>query len=498
MSSVPLFAPDGSVRQVPAEQLTDALNAGGKRAVQMTDPSGTLRYVPEDQVNTAMQSGGKVYQPAPSFWQDPKTFLQTRAGQMGQEAQNQMNQALGPESQGKSLLSRMGHATLSYLPATAQVIDKAASGLVGTDAGTWKNAAMVAAGAMDPALPGAYFATQGTGQLTGLTPGVNPGDLSPGNVQNALLAGSSVAGGASAANLPASGTALKAGPPIVRGTTRATNAVLNKAPEYVLGGAGAAIGGALGGGYGAGIGGTIGAIAGRTLPKFKIPGENFGVPQPQAPTVYPGAPYPENPGTFPGAPLPAHPGTFPGAPYPENPGTFPGAPYPETPSSEVLQGNALARGAQSGQPLPGAALGQIPSTQAQPAPQTPNVQAQPAPPVIPRPAPMLQFDPVANSSQLAGHAYDPQSMTATMQFKNGQVHQYFGVTPEDWNNYKNFTDETGKLSPGKGFQAYIKRDPATGAGRTSRPLTATGAKSAAQEAPPANANELLERYIGIF
>jgi hypothetical protein len=444
--------------------------------VQMTAPDGTLRYVPEDQVNTAMQSGGKVYQPAPSFWQDPKTFLQTRAGQMGQEAQNQMNQALGPESQGKSLLSRMGHATLSYLPATAQVIDKAASGLVGTDAGTWKNAAMVAAGAIDPALPGAYFATQGTGQLTGLTPGVTPGDLSPNNVQNTLLAGSSVAGGASAANMPASGTALRAGPPIVRGTARATNAVLNKAPEYVLGGTGAAIGGALGGGTGAGIGGTIGAIAGRTLPKFKIPGENFGVPQPQAPTVYPGAP------------------------YPENPGSFPGAPYPESPSSEVLQGNALARGAQSGQPLPGAALGQIPSTQPQPAPQTPNVQAQPAnvqpvQPVTPAgAAPMLQFDPISNSSQLAGHAYDPQTQTATIQFKNGQVHAYYGVTPEEWANYR------AQSSPGKGFQTYIKRDPATGAGRTSRPLTATSAKSGtpAQEAPPATANELLERYVGLF
>src|SRR5580692_6293527 len=67
MSSFPMFAPDGSVRQVPAEQLTDALNAGGKRAVQMTDPSGTLRYVPEDQVNTAMQSGGKVYQAPESY-----------------------------------------------------------------------------------------------------------------------------------------------------------------------------------------------------------------------------------------------------------------------------------------------------------------------------------------------------------------------------------------------------------------------------------------------
>ena len=466
MSSFPLFAPDGSVRQVPAEQLTDALNAGGKRAVQMTDPSGTLRYVPEDQVNTAMQSGGKVYRPAPSYWQDPKSFLQNQSQAMGQSAQNQMNQALGPESQGKSLLSRMGHATLSYLPAAAGTIEGMASGLVGTDAGTWKNAAMVAAGAIDPALPGAYFATQGTGQLTGLTPGVNPGDLSPGNVQNALLAGASVAGGASAANMPASGTALKAGPPIVRGTARATNAVLNKAPEYVLGGTGAAVGGALGGGTGAGVGGTIGAIAGRTLPKFKIPGENFGLPQPQAPTVYPGAP------------------------YPENPGTFPGAPYPESPSPEVLQGNALSRGAQSGQPLPGAALGQIP--QAQPAPQTPNVQAQPVPQVTPaQPAAMLQFEPVANSSQLAGHNYDPQTQTATMQFKNGQVHQYYGVTPEQWAQYSNSS------SPGQGFNQFIKKDPATGAGRMSRPLTANSAKSPVQ-AQPTTANELLERYIGIF
>ena len=247
----------------------------------MTDPSGTLRYVPEDQVNTAMQSGGKVYQPAPSFWQDPKTFLQTRAGQMGQEAQNQMNQALGPESQGKSLLSRMGHATLSYLPATAQVIDKAASGLVGTDADTWKNAAMVAAGAIDPALPGAYFATQGTGQLTGLTPGVTPGDLSPGNVQNALLAGASVAGGASAAGTPNAGATLKAGPPIARTAIKTANTVLNKAPELVLGGAGAAVGGAIGGGYGAGIGEPLEPFWERRCPRWGVSPERILVCQPQ-------------------------------------------------------------------------------------------------------------------------------------------------------------------------------------------------------------------------
>jgi hypothetical protein len=105
---------------------------------------------------------------------------------------------------------------------------------------------------------------------------------------------------------------------------------------------------------------------------------------------------------------------------------------------------------------------------------------------------MLQFDPIANSSQLAGHAYDPQTQTATMQFKNGQVHEYYGVTPDQWAQYRNSS------SPGKGFQSYIKRDPATGAGRTSRPLAATSAKSTVQEAPPASANELLERYIGLF
>ncbi|HSZ00311.1 MAG TPA: KTSC domain-containing protein [Terriglobales bacterium] len=449
MSSVPLFAPDGSVRQVPAEQLTDALNAGGKRAVQMTDPSGTLRYVPEDQVNTAMQSGGKVYQPAPSFWQDPKSFLQTRAGQMGQEAQNQMNQALGPESQGKSLLSRMGHATLSYLPATAQVIDKAASGLVGTDAGTWKNAAMVAAGAMDPALPGAYFATQGTGQLTGLTPGVNPGDLSPGNVQNALLAGASVAGGASAAGTSNAGATLKAGPPIAREAIKTANTVLNKAPELVLGGAGAAVGGAVGGGYGAGIGGTFGAILGKTLPKMgRIPGDNFGLPTTAAP----------------------------------DPTVAQSQPLSSVPTPQTIPA------AQSGE-----ALGQIRSTQA--APQPANVQAPvsqvPQAPFAQQPAPMLQLDPVDGSSQIAAHGYNPETQTAQVQFRNGQIHEYQGVTPEDWDNYR------AQPSPGKGFQAYIKKNPQTGQGRLSRPLTARSAKSTV-EPPPASPQELLDRYVGLY
>jgi hypothetical protein len=161
---------------------------------------------------------------------------------------------------------------------------------------------------------------------------------------------------------------------------------------------------------------------------------------------------------------------YPGAPLPENPGTFPGAHYPQTPSPEVLQGNALSRGAQPGQPLPGAALGQIPQAQiapqAQPSPQTPNVQAQPVQPVQPvpqvseaRPAAMLQFEPVANSSQLAGHAYDPQTQTATIQFKNGQVHQYYGVTPEQWQSYQNFT---GNLVQARDSTSSSRKTPQPG------------------------------------
>jgi hypothetical protein len=188
------------------------------------------------------------------------------------------------------------------------------------------------------------------------------------------------------------------------------------------------------------------------------------------------------------------------------------APQPAAPApNQIPQTNGIPWGSGGQGPLelrgqmiprtavyPGAPLGQIPSTQIQAAPQTPNVQAQPAPQVTPaQPAAMLQFEPVANSTQLAGHAYDPQTQTATIQFKNGQVHQYYGVTPEQWQSYQNFTDESGQPSPGKGFNQFIKKDPATGAGRTSRPLTANSAKSPVQ-AQPTTANELLERYIGIF
>jgi hypothetical protein len=436
MSTAPIFAPDGTIRDIPQGSVQDALSAGGRRATLMTDPTGTVRYIPEDLVPQAMQAGGKLYQ-------DPNAPPNT-LGDMADVA----------------LQGLKGIAQISAPGIAASLINKTAPGLAAKLQQIPYIGPMMQQAAPLNQIPGMATAAM----ASPLAEGMATGDLVPDpNAPRPQPAPPSPASPNGSSLLKIMSRHI----PVIGRGLRAMDTV-GQLQDLVNGPAPAP---------------QPAAPAPNQIPQTNgIPWGSGG----QGPLELRGQMIPRS-------------AVYPGAPLPENPGTFPGAPFPQTPSPEVLQGNALARGAQPGQPLPGAALGQIP--QAQPAPQTPNVQAQPvqaAQPVTPRPAPMLQFDPISNSSQLAGHAYDPQTQTATMQFKNGQVHQYYGVTPDDWANYRNYRDSAGNPSPGKGFQAYIKRDPATGAGRTSRPLTATGAKSTAQEAPPASANELLERYIGIF
>jgi hypothetical protein len=238
--------------------------------------------------------GGKSVTPPPaaqpSFWDNPRAYLQSRSADLQREAQNQMNQAIGPESEKRSGLARLGHSLLSLAPETAAVVDKLVAG--GMD---WKNAAVMAAGAVDPAVPAAYFGTQGAAQLTGTQPGVEPGNVSPENVQNALLAGSMVAGGAGAAEAPAAGRlATEVAPAGIRETARVTNAALAKAPGAVGGGLGAVVGGAAGHATGIPEAGLAGIIAGRefgraignkVLPQLRVPGEEFGLPK-QAPVDF--------------------------------------------------------------------------------------------------------------------------------------------------------------------------------------------------------------------
>ena len=284
MSSVPLFAPDGSVRQVPAEQLTDALNAGGKRAVQMTDPSGTLRYVPEDQVNTAMQSGGKIYR-APSASQGPPNTL----GDMADVA----------------LQSLKGIAQISAPGIAASLINKTAPGLAAKlqqipylgsamqQAAPLKNIPGMAAVTMAAPLAEGMQAGDVVPDPNAPRPQPQPATSAPSDSPSLLKIASR--------HIPFVGRGLRAL------DTVQELANLGKQPR----------------------GGRIRTTSTST----QIP-ETNGIPWGsggQGPLELRGKMIPRS-------------------------SIYPGAPYPESPSPEVLQGNALARGTQSGQPLPGAAF----------------------------------------------------------------------------------------------------------------------------------------------
>src|SRR6185437_8441642 len=72
--TVPMFAPDGSLGDIPYEQMHAAATAGAKPAVNILDPSGKPGLVPADRLQEAVQAGAKVvpYQEQeaqhPGFW----------------------------------------------------------------------------------------------------------------------------------------------------------------------------------------------------------------------------------------------------------------------------------------------------------------------------------------------------------------------------------------------------------------------------------------------
>jgi hypothetical protein len=57
---VQMYAPDGTLGSVPYERMHEALQAGGKMAVNMSAPDGTPGVVPADKVPDAVKAGGKV------------------------------------------------------------------------------------------------------------------------------------------------------------------------------------------------------------------------------------------------------------------------------------------------------------------------------------------------------------------------------------------------------------------------------------------------------
>jgi hypothetical protein len=59
-STVPIFDPSGILRDVPYEQMLEAVKAGGKPGVRFQAPDGKVRYVPADQTKDAAAAGGKM------------------------------------------------------------------------------------------------------------------------------------------------------------------------------------------------------------------------------------------------------------------------------------------------------------------------------------------------------------------------------------------------------------------------------------------------------
>jgi hypothetical protein len=79
MSTVPMFDPQGTLRDVPYEHTQDAVAAGGKPAILVQPPSGVgtkPRYVPTDQMQEAVKQGGTIIPledqetQHPGFWKN--------------------------------------------------------------------------------------------------------------------------------------------------------------------------------------------------------------------------------------------------------------------------------------------------------------------------------------------------------------------------------------------------------------------------------------------
>lgn len=58
--TVPMFDPQGNLRDVPQDQMKAAMAAGGKPSVRFQAPDGTIRFVPADRTQDAVKAGGKM------------------------------------------------------------------------------------------------------------------------------------------------------------------------------------------------------------------------------------------------------------------------------------------------------------------------------------------------------------------------------------------------------------------------------------------------------
>jgi hypothetical protein len=96
MSTVPIFAPDGTLGDIPPEQLVAAVKAGAKPGVHFKAPDGSMGIVPADRVSDAVKGGGTILPfesqevKHPGFWanlgSDLAAMVTPKPGALGKDA----------------------------------------------------------------------------------------------------------------------------------------------------------------------------------------------------------------------------------------------------------------------------------------------------------------------------------------------------------------------------------------------------------------------------
>lgn len=76
MATVPIFAPDGTLGDIPAEQLAAAVKAGARPGVHVSAPDGTPGVIPADKTQDAVKQGARVE----PFQQQPTKSWLSEAG----------------------------------------------------------------------------------------------------------------------------------------------------------------------------------------------------------------------------------------------------------------------------------------------------------------------------------------------------------------------------------------------------------------------------------
>lgn len=87
-ATIPIFAPDGTVRDVPYAQMHDALSNGGKLGMYMKDPQGQQHVVPSDQVQQAQKNGGTIVPYNLDTSHQDDAFWKTFLSDMGQSVKS--------------------------------------------------------------------------------------------------------------------------------------------------------------------------------------------------------------------------------------------------------------------------------------------------------------------------------------------------------------------------------------------------------------------------